>query len=160
MCTCSCFFGLIFGYIVCKVGKLLDPMNTHNSICHKSHPQETERTSKFIWTLLNSTKCPSKTLGKNLHPFWHLSIHLTMLRQSQCFTKWLSYWNSIGLEMRLHKQEHGHKNIWIMLGVKWLASSLALSFIAHFHLGSHEQYENTLLPLLTGLVSILQPHSF
>ena len=71
-----------------------------------------------------------------------------------------SYWNSIRLEIRLHKQEHTHKGIWTMLWVGWSSSPLALPFIACFQLGIHKQYEITLLPLRTNLVGLLRTYSF
>ena len=72
-----------------------------------------------------------------------------------------TYWNSIRLEMRLHKQEYIHKDIWTMLRMRWSPLPLALPFIAHFHLGWYKQYYGiTLLSLRTNLVGLLQPYYF
>ena len=77
-----------------------------------------------------------------------------------CMRGAITYWKSIKLEMKMHKQEHIHKGISIMLGVEWSSSPLALPFIAHFQLGSNNQYGITLLPLQTNLIGLLQPYSF
>ena len=41
-----------------------------------------------------------------------------IFRHFTCMCEPITYWNSIGLEMRLHKQEHIHKGIWKKFGVR------------------------------------------
>jgi len=52
-----------------------------------------------------------KKIEKKRTPMSSFMIDIRCLLTNPC--PWhMTYWNSIGLEMRLHKQEHIHKGIW------------------------------------------------
>ena len=71
----------------------------------------------------------------------------------------ITYWDSIRLQMRLYKHICIYKSIWSMLGMRYYFSSLALPFIAHFQLGSYNQYGIFVLLLRTYLIGLLQSHN-
>ena len=90
-----------------------------------------------------------------------LKIHFATLKQSNLWALHLHGgpiidWKSIGLEMRLHKYIHIHKDIWTMLGVRWSHVLRALPFITFLlFIGSNKQYGIILIPLRTRVIALL-----
>ena len=103
--------------------------------------------SKWPWNMLQSVNPSRSTLQPQSNQNFR---HFTCMREP------VTYWNFIGLQMRMHQQEHIHKSIWTMFGVRWSSSPLTLSFIVDFRLRSHKQYGITLLPQRTNLVDLLE----
>ena len=83
--------------------------------------------------MLQCSKVPSPQ--DSLRNLKAINMHFT------CMCGPITYWKSIGLEMRLHKHIHIHKGIWTVLGVRWSHALLALPFIVFLlFLGSYKQY--------------------
>jgi hypothetical protein len=100
--------------------------NTYNNHMHP-------RTPPTLWSSNSSISTPQPQSNQ-------ISRHFI------CMHGLITYWKSIRLEMRLHKQEHIHEGIWTMLGVRWSSSPVVLSKIAHFQLRSHKQYGDNSSP--------------
>ena len=109
-------------------------INTYNlQMCiHTPTMLQTCTNAPPTWSIPKALTSPNTILDPILNQL--------AIKSLTCINGSITYWSTIKLQIRLHKQIYIHKRIRTMFGVRWSPPPLALLFIAFFLLGSYDAY--------------------
>ena len=98
---------------------------------------------KMLQTCTNAS--PSQSILKAHPNTWNTQhpLHINWVSNSNSRTSMsgpITYWSTIELEIKLHKQTHIYKFIWPMFGVRWSPPFFVLPLLALFLLQSYNIY--------------------